>query len=226
MNKILIAFLVAGCAIAEGEPCTVDSDCESGLICSFEHTCEPPASLITDTHCEEQLGVFQSTTSACAEPTTIHSVISLTIADKDNGLANLAPLANGVIKGGFENDSVSLDLAVDGTLDPECDADIAWVVGEDWRNADCTPVYNTTFPLSLPGLGPDSSNATFTVYSAVFDRASNVLSGYVIPEEVRAALAPSLQSAVSDDAFVFDTDTDGDGEPDKPSVVVGVGLQQ
>ncbi len=262
MHKTLIVLIICGCALSEGDQCTVDSDCRSGLICNFERICqapenfgqdivEPPETTVSDTNltkdtnitldcetgsstdtsneCSNKNKAFLPSCAPCAEPTNTYLVTSLTIADKDNGLAQLAPLANGVIQGGFSNGSVNMSLAVDGSAsssDPDCLPDIAWILEDEWRNSDCTPIYSDTFPLALPGLGPEQGVATFMIYDAKYDLQTQVIRGYVEPEEIRDAVDKSLESAVSDSAFVFDTDTNGDGQPDKPSVVVGVGLQQ
>ena len=156
----------------------------------------------------------------------MHVVTEMQIVTEieSNGLYKLANLANGVLQTGIDSGGIEIALAVDGSLDPSCQASLAWKPTNDWRHEDCTAKYTDTFPLTLPGFGPEESDATFLVYEAEFDRTAKTLYGFVVPEEVRGALAPSLQDAVSDAIFFIDYDSDGDGEADRPSVLVGMAL--
>ncbi len=226
MRWMFLAVLVSSCVASHGDLCTLDSDCEASLVCSFEGVCQNPDELKSSLQCTAPTGMFNASTTACEEP---HEIVAVThmqiVADKEsNGLWKLASFANGVLKTGISTGDIAIYLAVDGSLDPACDASLAWIPSDDWRNDDCTPKYTDTFPLTLPGLGPEGSDATFLVYEAVFDRTANTLYGYVIPDEVRGVLAPSLQDAVSDAIFFIDYDSDGDKKPDKPSVLVAMAL--
>jgi len=224
MRWIFLAVFVSSCVASHGAPCTLDSDCEASLICSFEGVCHNPDELVSSLQCISPTGLFNASTPTCEEPSDIVAVTNMQIVEEEesNGLWKLAALANGVLQTGITSGDIAISLAVDGTLDPKCEASLAWIPSDAWRNEDYSPKYTDTFPLTLPGFGPDGSDATFLVYEAVFDRTANTLYGYVIPDEVRNALSPALQDAVSDAIFYIDYDSDGNGEADKPSVLVAM----
>lgn len=237
----------AGCLGASGETCRIDSDCGSGLVCSLERQCTAYAVLAeqlahpttpdvsetvggddasevsSETATETETDAGQCTppsgTWPCAGPVAKRKVTNLVLADSGHGMARLADLANPIIESNFNDEKITLDLWIDGTLAAGCNATFAWV-----RNAadiggapECLPTFVETMPFDVPGL------VSATVYQAVLEPGTLVLTGLVNRDELVASMDPALQETAAG-LIDVDVDTDHDGTNDRTSIILTVVL--
>ena len=134
-------------------------------------------------------------------------------------MARLSDLANPIIESNFNDEKITLDLWIDGTLAAGCSATFAWV-----RNAadvggapECLPEFVETMPFDVPGL------VSTTVYQAVLEPETLYLTGLVNREELVASMAPALQETATG-LIDVDVDTDHDGTNDRTSIIMTVVL--
>ncbi len=238
---------LGACLGASGETCRIDSDCGSGLVCSFERQCTAYAVLKeqlahpTAPHVSETVGgdvasevssetatdpetdAGQCTTPSgtwpCAGPVAKRKVTNRILAASGHGMARLADLANPIIESNFGEDKVTLDLWIDGTLAAGCSATFAWVRNPADIGAapECLPAFVGTMPFDVPGL------VSAIVYEAVLEPETLVLTGLVNRDELIASMAPALRETATS-LIDVDVDTDHDGTNDRTSIILTVVL--
>lgn len=239
--SIAVGAPLIACGSAAGDPCTISTDCEPGLICSLEGVCAtyeavsasfdstatvdvitpdtaPPRETVADAGgCRAVEGVFEASEPPCGEAAEVRTVTGIALAEEGHGLAGLASVANQVIENSFEAGEITLALHVDGELRDGCAASLAWIRTPEDRDADCTAVFSTSMPFDIPNL------VSTSVDDAVLDPNTNRLTGIVD----KAALIESMEPALRDVAerlIVLDVDTDGDQVPDKASAILDIGF--
>lgn len=233
---------LGGCPEDAGGTCRLDSDCAAGLVCDLDGVCRayeavkasfdvvqdvevvgcdtgaPTDTVAADTSgCAAIAGVFEAGTAPCPAAGTIRQVTGLVIQDHDNGLADLASVANQVLANGFSQGDITLALHVDGSFEFGCPHVIAWVRSPADVNADCTPVFADTMPLDIPNL------VSTEVQRSTLDPETLVLRGLVDKQALLLALDEALRD-VADALVTEDTDTDCDGAPDMASAVIQIQL--
>lgn len=237
-TRLALAFsLLAApaCSQLEGHSCVLDSDCESGLVCSLDGVCTTFEAIaaafdatpeitpldgdtsntsdveaVTGT-CTDMSGVFDAAIGACPEPAR-KLVVTAMVIDKDgNGLGPLAAVANSVIANGFRNGDITLALWVDGTFESGCDYASAWVRGPDDIHVDCTPVFSDEMPFEIPGL------VSTKIEDAVIDPETGLVTGLVDKPALLLSIDEALRD-VAENLIIEDVDTDGDQVPDRASV--------
>ncbi|PKN57894.1 MAG: hypothetical protein CVU56_08685 [Deltaproteobacteria bacterium HGW-Deltaproteobacteria-14] len=241
----LVAVLglgLGGCPEDAGGTCRLDSDCAAGLVCDLDRVCRayeavkasfdvvqdvevvgcdtgaPADTVAADTSgCAAIAGVFEAGAAPCPAAGTVREVTGLVIQDHDNGLADLASVANQVLANGFGAGDITLALHVDGSFEFGCPHVLAWVRSADDVNADCTPVFSGTMPLDIPNL------VSTEVQRATLDPETLVLRGLVDKQALLLALDEALRG-VTDQLVTEDTDTDCDGDPDMASAIIQVQL--
>jgi|GEM_PF-1822749 len=237
------AGALGGCLEEAGKACLLDSDCESGLVCALDGVCRSYAAVqasfdvvqdvevvgcdtggATDTiaadtaGCAAVAGVFEAGAAPCPAAATVRQVTGLVIQDHDNGLADLAAVANQVLASGFAEETITLSLHVDGDLTSGCPRSLGWIRTADDRNADCTPVFSDAMPLDIPGLVSTSVDDASVVE---VDADTLTLKGLVDKQALLLSLDEALRD-VADGLVTEDTDTDCDDVPDKASAIITV----
>jgi hypothetical protein len=127
-------FLIVGCGSDSGSECTIDSDCQDGLICSLTGTCMTPtevAASLLKVDGTECTGAVECQSGSCKDgvcrppdfctPSGIRKVTSVIIDAEDNGIAKLAALANPVIADGIADGSIALELWMFSEITAVCD---------------------------------------------------------------------------------------------------------
>jgi len=165
--------------------------------------------------CAAIAGVFAAGSAPCPVAPDVRQVTGLVIQDHDNGLAQLAGVANQVLANGFGNGDITLSLHIDGTFQAGCSYALAWVRTAADIHADCTPEFGDSMPLDIPGL------VSTSVDYATLNPDTHVLTGLVDKQKLLLALDPALRD-VADQLIVEDVDTDGDHVPDKASAIIAV----
>ncbi|TNF37015.1 MAG: hypothetical protein EP329_04245 [Deltaproteobacteria bacterium] len=241
----LVAGSAGGCLEEAGQTCRLDSDCQAGLLCDLDGVCRAYTvvkasydvvedvevtgcdtggaadTVAADTAgCAAVAGVFEAGSAPCPEAATVRQVTALVIQDHDNGLADLAAVANQVLANGFSEGTITLALHVDGELTTGCPRTVAWIRGADDRNADCTPVFSDAMPLDIPNLVSTKVDGASVVQ---VDENTLTLRGLVDEQALLDSLDEALRD-VADQLVVSDTDTDCDGSPDHASAVIEVHL--
>lgn len=235
----------AGCLGAAGQTCTIDSDCDSGLVCSLHGVCTayaamqeelahptaPDASDTTGGNADAadstpaELGPDASPCTpplghwTCGGPANKRTVTNLVLAPSGHGMARLSDLANPIIESNFNDAKIALELWIDGTLGAGCDAPLAWVRTPDDVSAspECLPAFVGKMPFDVPGL------VSAIVYQATLDPQTLVLTGLVNRDELIASMAPALRDTATG-LIDVDVDTDHDGTPDRTSIILTVTL--
>ncbi len=242
-----VLFLSFGCTSGAGDSCSIDSDCDPGLLC-LSGTCATSEEVsdalmqgarrgtsdiieedlgsdsgkdVPIAECAAPLGLFKPGTAPCSEPATKRKVISIVIV-KEGGLTKLADLANPLIVEKIADETIVVDLWVDGTLSTACDFEHAWVVKKDQGiNSDCTPQYGDSFPMPIP-LG---EVGIAIVENAEFDPSTGELTGYVNKQQLLEQVPEGQLRSTASLLVTEDADTDGDGTPDMASVRITIGLE-
>ena len=251
-SQLFFGLLVglAGCTAQSGAECKLDSDCSSDLLC-YAGTCQTTAGVqlalndiaqpsgnkdsgpvaqadpgeLQPEECTPVLGVFEAGAAPCPEPNETWLLTALVIEAK-GGFQKLAGVSNPAIEKGLvadcEKDCIVVEARVDGSFQATCSPVIAWWSEAGDLNADCIGIHTKdTFPFPLPfGWG------TAVMRDATFDLASGLLTGYVDPEEAKAALPNEDLKATFDRLFVRDRDLDGDEVPDVGSVTATLSFKK
>ncbi len=217
-----LALTLMGCGAEAGSSCTLDSDCDAGLICGLDGVCataETVAHSLKKANSEACAKDDQCQSGLCRDgrcrpidscpPTRTHTVTSVRLHDEGHGAAGLATLANSTIAEGIEDGSIKLELAVFSEIGTTCDDTCAWVTDTETVDSTCTFPFGTAFPVPVSFLkGPVLVNG-FT-----YDLETGLLEGLLDPKQLASVLADEL----------LDVDTDDDGENDHASAKLTVEL--
>lgn len=240
--SVAMGALLPGCLAGEGDSCRLDSDCSPGFLCGLGGACEtfgavqahladvgtqPPSDTSSggdgadaaplvdtaNTGCTKPAGVFEPGTGVCVDPALKRKVVMLQLAESGHAAANLGALGNGMIASGFEDQSISLELWVDGSLEVGCERTVAWIRTADDRLADCSVVFSQNMPFAIPEL------VEAIIYDAVFDPATQRVSGLLNKAEMLASMDAVIRETAGN-LIAEDVDIDDDGVNDRTSVIV------
>ena len=248
MRWLILITLLAGCLSKQGAPCSIDSDCKSG-VCGLDGICRTsadPGTAFTDAGktaptpkdssvdtpkpkdgptgkmCSSADWAKDANTE-CPQPDTKYKITELALSTTiEHAFQGLADAGNPVIKTSVEKGEINIS----GWVWPaekstqECDFVIAWVMGAD--TVECTALNTTRFPLMMPQFASQDTGVIANIHDTVYDANAGTISGHIIVSELKAGLTEFTKSLA--DSLVPDVDTNDDGDNDAVSVVVHVTL--
>lgn len=248
MRWLILIALLAGCLSKQGEPCTVDSDCNSG-VCGLDGICRTaanPGTAFTDSGtpapnpkdgtlpapkpkdgptgdmCSLPSWAKDKSTE-CTTPGAKYKITALSLSTTiEHSFKGLADAGNPVIKTSVDKGEIDILgwTWTEAQPDTECDFSIAWIMGSE--TTECTAKNTTQFPLMMPQFASSETGVIADMYDTVYDAEKGTISGYIVVSELKEGLTEFTKSLA--DTLIPDVDTDGDGEDDALSVVVHVTL--